>query len=90
MPGREQYLRHEQNCRDTAKSATSEGERRLLMNLANIWRQMAKDVRKGRDTFTSPAKGWSTDANHLLRPNSLQTLQQVAMPSEPQDSQESC
>jgi hypothetical protein len=86
VPGREQYLRREQHCRDMAKAVTSDGERRLLLNLANIWHQMANDVRKGRDAFTGPARGWSTDANHLLRQNGLQSLQPVALPSDTQDS----
>jgi len=85
VPGREQYLKREQHCRDIAKSATSDGERRLLLNLANIWRQMANDVRKGRDAFAGPARGWSTDANHLLRQNSLEGLQPIPLTQDTQD-----
>jgi hypothetical protein len=88
VPGREQYLRREQHCRDMAKSVTSDGERGLLSNLANIWRQMANDVRKGRDTFTSPTRGWSTDANHLLRQNGLQSMQAGPLPPETQENAE--
>jgi hypothetical protein len=69
-----------------AKSVKSDGERRLLLNLANIWRQMANDVRKGRDAFAAPTRGWSTDANHLLRQNSLQSMQPAALLPEAQDS----
>lgn len=85
MASRDQYLRHEQHCRDMVTSATTDGERRLLLNLANMWRQMANDVRGERNVLNRPLGGWSTDANHLRRKSGLQTLQSAGISSENQD-----
>jgi hypothetical protein len=89
VPGRDQYLRHEQHCRDMAMSATTDGERRLLLNLASIWRQMANDVRGERSVLNRPLGGWSTDADHLLRKRGLQSLQSAGISPENQDGLDS-
>jgi hypothetical protein len=89
VPSREQYLRHEQHCREMATSAASDGERRLLLNLANIWRQMANDVRGERNTLNRPLGGWSTDANRLLRKSGLQSLQSAVISPDTQDGLDS-
>lgn len=85
VASRDQYLRHEQHCREMATSAATDGERRLLLNLANIWRQMANDVRGERNALRRPPGGWSTDADHLLRKGGLQSLQSAGISPENQD-----